>query len=90
VAEVVADVVEEEAPVDSKLIVIKPPILVPELASRLGLKPFNIMADLIKLGVFPAPNQPLEHFVSIRVFRGRYHQLQPSITSGKRMDPSLC
>ena len=32
----------------------------PELASRLGLKPFNIMADLIKLGVFPAPNQPIE------------------------------
>jgi translation initiation factor IF-2 len=45
---------------DPKLIIIKPPILVPELASRLGLKPFNIMADLIKLGVFPAPNQPIE------------------------------
>ena len=42
---------------DTKLIVIKPPILVPELAARLGLKPFNIMADLIKIGVFPAPNQ---------------------------------
>jgi translation initiation factor IF-2 len=45
---------------DPKLIVIKPPILIPELAARLGLKPFHIMADLIKLGVFPAPNQPLE------------------------------
>ncbi|MDX1680903.1 MAG: translation initiation factor IF-2, partial [Akkermansiaceae bacterium] len=32
----------------SKLIVIKPPILVPDLAERLGLKPFNVMADLIK------------------------------------------
>ncbi len=67
VAEVVADVVEEEAPVDPKLIVIKPPILVPELASRLGLKPFNIMADLIKLGVFPAPNQPLEPEIAAKV-----------------------
>jgi translation initiation factor IF-2 len=45
---------------DPKLIVIKPPIMVPELAARLGLKPFNIMADLIKIGVFPAPNQPIE------------------------------
>ncbi len=59
-----AAVVEEdpadEISDDPKLIVIKPPILVPDLAARLGLKPFNIMADLIKIGVFPAPNQPLE------------------------------
>ncbi len=52
---------------DPKLIVIKPPILVPELAARLGLKPFNIMADLIKLGVFPAPNQPLEPEIAAKV-----------------------
>jgi translation initiation factor IF-2 len=47
--------------------VIKPPILVPDLAARLGLKPFNVMADLIKLGVFPAPNQPLEPEVAAQV-----------------------
>ena len=52
---------------DPKLIVIKPPILVPELAARLGLKPFNIMADLIKIGVFPAPNQPLEPEIAAKV-----------------------
>jgi translation initiation factor IF-2 len=52
---------------DPKLIVIKPPILVPDLAARLGLKPFNVMADLIKLGVFPAPNQPLEPDIAARV-----------------------
>jgi translation initiation factor IF-2 len=58
---------EDEAPTDPKLIVIKPPILVPELAARLGLKPFNIMADLIKIGVFPAPNQPLEPDVAAKI-----------------------
>ncbi|MGA0901143.1 MAG: translation initiation factor IF-2 [Luteolibacter sp.] len=52
---------------DGKLIVIKPPILVPDLAARLGLKPFNVMADLIKLGVFPAPNQPLEPEIAAQV-----------------------
>ncbi|MGD7653020.1 MAG: translation initiation factor IF-2 [Verrucomicrobiales bacterium] len=52
---------------DAKLIVIKPPILVPELAERMGLKPFNIMADLIKLGVFPAPNQPIEPDIAAKV-----------------------
>jgi len=63
VSEPAADVIDA----DSKLILIKPPILVPELASRLGLKPFNIMADLIKLGVFPAPNQPLEPEIAAKV-----------------------
>jgi translation initiation factor IF-2 len=52
---------------DPKLIVIKPPILIPDLASRLGLKPFNIMADLIKIGVFPAPNQPLDPEIAAKI-----------------------
>ena len=52
---------------DPNLIVIKPPILVPDLAARLGLKPFNVMADLIKIGVFPAPNQPLEPEIAAQV-----------------------
>lgn len=59
--------VEDEAPADPKLIVIKPPILVPELAARLGLKQFNIMADLIKIGVFPAPNQPIDPDVAAKI-----------------------
>jgi len=58
------EVVESDDPL---LIVIKPPILVHDLAARLGLKPFNVMADLIKLGVFPAPNQPLEPDVAAKV-----------------------
>jgi translation initiation factor IF-2 len=58
---------EAEIPDDPKLIIIKPPILVNDLAARLGLKPFNVMADLIKLGVFPAPNQPLEPEVAGKV-----------------------
>lgn len=52
---------------DSKLIIIKPPILIPDLAARLGLKPFKITADLIKIGVFPAPNQPLEPEVAAKI-----------------------
>ncbi len=65
-APVVSSPTESESD-DPKLIVIKPPILVPDLAARLGLKPFNVMADLIKLGVFPAPNQPLEPDIAAKV-----------------------
>ncbi len=67
VAAVAEPVIEEEIPDDPKLIVIKPPILIPALAARLGLKPFNIMADLIKIGVFPAPNQPLEPEIAAKI-----------------------
>ncbi len=52
---------------DLKLIIIEPPILIPDLAARLGLLPFNIMADLIKIGVFPAPNQPLEPEIAAQI-----------------------
>jgi translation initiation factor IF-2 len=58
---------DDDASSDPKLIIIKPPIMIPELAARLGLKPFNIMADLIKIGVFPAPNQPLEPDVAAKI-----------------------
>jgi translation initiation factor IF-2 len=64
---VVAEETREEIPDDPKLIIIKPPILIPDLAARLGLKPFNIMADLIKIGVFPAPNQPLEPEIAAKI-----------------------
>jgi translation initiation factor IF-2 len=67
IPEPVVEVQEEEIPDDPKLIVIKPPILIPDLAARLGLKPFNIMADLIKIGVFPAPNQPLEPDIAAKI-----------------------
>jgi translation initiation factor IF-2 len=66
-AEIPAVAEEEEIPDDPKLIVIKPPILIPELAARLGLKPFKITADLIKIGVFPGPNQPLEPDIAAKI-----------------------
>ncbi|BCU77559.1 translation initiation factor IF-2 [Luteolibacter sp. LG18] len=61
-----APVAQEEID-DPKLVVIKPPILVSELAARLGLKPFQVMADLIKLSVFVAPNQPIDPEVAAKV-----------------------
>jgi hypothetical protein len=43
------------------------PIRVPDLAKALGLKTFNVMADLIKLGVFPSPNEPIGADVAAEV-----------------------
>ena len=49
------------------VISIKPPIIVSELAVRMGLKPFVLLADLIKLQVFVAPNQAIEPDVAAKV-----------------------
>ena len=45
---------------EGKVISIKPPIIVSDLADLMELKPFQLMADLIKLEVFVAPHQAIE------------------------------
>ena len=52
---------------DSHIISIKPPIIVSDLADRMGKKAFEIMADLIKLEVFVAPNQAIEPEIAEKV-----------------------
>jgi translation initiation factor IF-2 len=59
-----APAVEEDT---GNCISIKPPIIVSELAARMGLKPFVLLADLIKLQVFVAPNQAIEPDVAAKV-----------------------
>ncbi|MEM9238089.1 MAG: GTP-binding protein, partial [Verrucomicrobiota bacterium] len=52
---------------DGKVISIKPPIIVADLAGLMGLKPFQLLADLIKLQVFVAPHQAIEPDVAAQV-----------------------
>ena len=51
---------EEEADADLKIINIKPPIIVKDLAERMGLKPFKLIAELMKLEVFVSANKSIE------------------------------
>lgn len=52
--------VPEAEPVDDKVISIKPPIIVTDLADKMGEPSFKLMADLVKLEVFVAPTQAIE------------------------------
>ena len=47
-------------PADAQVITIKPPIVVRELAEQLKRKPFQIIADLMELGVFASVNQAID------------------------------
>jgi len=58
---------EDTGSVDGNVISIKPPIIVSDLAEKMGMKGFEIMADLIKLEVFVAPNQAIEPEIAEKV-----------------------
>ena len=54
-------------PADAKVISIKPPIVVRELAEQLKQKPFKIIADLMESGVFANVNQAIDETVAQRI-----------------------
>jgi len=73
------DAASEEAPAESaqqdptpeedgrKVLHLKPPIIVKELAEHLGLKPFQLIKDLMSLQIFANINQTLEGDVAAKV-----------------------
>ncbi len=54
-------------PESAPVITIKPPIVVRELAEQLKRKPFQLIADLMTLGVFANVNQAIEEDVAARI-----------------------
>jgi translation initiation factor IF-2 len=52
------------APAGGEVIVIKPPIVVRDLAAQLKQKPFKIIADLMGLGVFATVNQAVDEKIA--------------------------
>ncbi len=47
-----------------KAVVIKPPIIVKDLAAKLGLKPYQIIHHLMEMNIFTSANQALEEDVA--------------------------
>jgi translation initiation factor IF-2 len=55
------------APTDEKIIQIKPPIIVKDLAEAMGIKPFQLIKDLMELSIFANINQTLDTEIAIKV-----------------------
>ncbi len=55
------------APADAQVITLKPPIIVRELAEKLGKKPFQLIADLIELKVMANVNQAIDEAIAQRL-----------------------
>lgn len=65
--EVDVDADDAEGEDDDKVINIKPPIIVKELAERMDIKPFKLIAELMKLEVFVSANKSIEPDIAAKI-----------------------
>ncbi|HEY0792612.1 MAG TPA: translation initiation factor IF-2 [Chthoniobacterales bacterium] len=56
-------------PAGDKIIQIKPPIIVRELAQQIGLKPFQLIHDLMEMNIFAAINHTIEQDIAAAICR---------------------
>ncbi len=54
-------------PTTGTLITLKPPVIVRELADQLKRKPFQLIADLMELGVFANVNQSIDEVIAQKI-----------------------
>ena len=84
----------EAADHSEKVVHVTPPIIVSELADKLGLRPFQLMADLIKLEVFVAPHQAIETKVAKKLARMHHYVLKlpnkKKTASFNKLEPWHC
>ena len=45
---------------DIKVIHLKPPIIVRDFATALGMKPFKLISELMEMGIFASMNQAID------------------------------
>jgi len=55
------------APGDVKILQCKPPIVVRDFATALGLKPFKLISELMEMGIFASMTQSLDEAVAVKV-----------------------
>ena len=54
-----------------RTVVIKPPIVVRDLATELGVKPFKLISELMEMGIFASINQSLDEGVASKLAEKR-------------------
>lgn len=70
-SEIISDPARTEPIDESKIIQMKPPIQVRDLATRLNLKPFQLIHELMEMNVFATLNQNIEEAVAKKICEKR-------------------
>ena len=58
---------DDKGKVEGNLIIVKPPIVVRDFANLIGLKPFQLISELMEMGIFASMNQAIEEEVARKV-----------------------
>ncbi|HEX8295263.1 MAG TPA: translation initiation factor IF-2 [Chthoniobacteraceae bacterium] len=65
--EVAPPEVEPEEATNEKLVHLKPPFTVKDVANAMGIKPFQVISDLMEMNIFASINQTIEPDVATKV-----------------------
>ena len=67
---------DEDVVVEGNLILIKPPIVVREFANFIGLKPFQLISELMEMGIFASMNQTIDEEVARKIAKLKGFELE--------------
>ncbi len=62
--------------VDGNLISVKPPIVVRDFATCIGLKPFQLISELMEMGIFASMNQTIDEDVARKIAKIKGFELE--------------
>ena len=67
---------DDDVVVEGNLILIKPPIVVRDFATFIGLKPFQLISELMEMGIFASMNQTIEEDVARKIAKIKGFELE--------------
>ena len=67
---------DDDVVVEGNLILIKPPIVVREFATFIGLKPFQLISELMEMGIFASMNQAIDEEVARKIAKLKGFELE--------------
>ena len=67
---------EQDGLVEGNLVIVKPPIVVRDFAVLLGLKPFQLISELMEMGIFASMNQTIEEDVARKISKVKGFDLE--------------
>ena len=67
---------DQDGVVEGNVVIVKPPIVVRDFAVLLGLKPFQLISELMEMGIFASMNQTIEEDVARKIANVKGFELE--------------
>ena len=80
---------EQDGVVEGNLIMVKPPIVVRDFAVLLGLKPFQLISELMEMGIFASMNQTIDEDVARKISKVKGFDLEIKHRGEKADQPKV-